>query len=142
NALFEFLAAPLALDPLRGTPFLPWCLRAFGARIGRRVHVYTTGLLEWGLVEGGDDAALELDAVLPTHLVEDRVLKASALRVGARCGLGAYSVVLYDSVMEDGSRLGDLSLLMKGETLPAGTRWSGAPARPMTGAAPTEGRDA
>ncbi|HEU4395010.1 MAG TPA: hypothetical protein VFS92_05545, partial [Planctomycetota bacterium] len=58
----------------------------------------------------------------------DRVLKASGLRIGERCTVGAWSVVLYDAVLEDGSRLDALSLAMKGERLPAGTRWSGVPA--------------
>jgi hypothetical protein len=31
--------------------------------------------------------------------------------------------------MEEGSALNDLSLLMKGEDLPAGTFWEGIPAR-------------
>jgi non-ribosomal peptide synthetase-like protein len=34
NALFEFLAAPIGLDVLRGTPLLPWYLRLLGSRIG------------------------------------------------------------------------------------------------------------
>ena len=56
------------------------------------------------------------------------MLKASWVRVGRRCAVGAGSVVLYDTEMEDGSRLDALSLLMKGETLPAGTAWAGIPA--------------
>ena len=56
------------------------------------------------------------------------MLKASRLQIGADCAVGADSVVLYDSVMEDGARLDALSLLMKGETLPAGTVWAGIPA--------------
>src|SRR5437899_5634239 len=128
NALYEFLATPLALDALRGTPLLPWCLRLLGAKIGRRVYIGTTGFLEWDLVEIGDRAALNDDCVLQTHLFEDRVLKSSGLRIGADCTVGADSVVLYDSKMEDGSRLDALSLLMKGETLPAATAWAGIPA--------------
>ncbi len=31
--------------------------------------------------------------------------------------------------MEPGARLGDLSLLMKGETLPGESHWHGSPAR-------------
>jgi hypothetical protein len=42
--------------------------------------------------------------------------------------VGALSVVLYDSIMEDGAKLDALSLLMKGERLPGGTAWSGIPA--------------
>ncbi len=75
-----------------------------------------------------DGAAINDDAVLQTHLFEDRVLKASRLRIGKNCVVGAVSVVLYDSIMEDDARLDALSLLMKGERLPAGTAWAGIPA--------------
>ena len=76
----------------------------------------------------GDRAAINDEAVLQSHLFEDRMLKASGLRVGADCTVGAGSVVLYDAEMEDGSSLDALSLLMKGERLPAGTSWAGSPA--------------
>jgi non-ribosomal peptide synthetase-like protein len=128
NALYEFLAAPLALSALQGTPLLPWYLRLLGARIGRRTYIETTGFLEWDLVEIGDRAALNSDCVVQTHLFEDRVLKASRLHIGADCVVGTQSVVLYDSEMEDGARLDALSLLMKGETLRADTAWAGIPA--------------
>ena len=49
---------------------------------------------------------------------------------GPRCKVGAGSLVLYDTQIQQGATLGDLSLLMKGETLPAGTSWEGIPARP------------
>ncbi|HEY3237255.1 MAG TPA: Pls/PosA family non-ribosomal peptide synthetase, partial [Polyangiaceae bacterium] len=129
NALYEFLATPLALEPLQGTPFLSWYLRLLGSRIGRRAYLHTTGFLEWDLVEIGDRVALNEDCVMQTHLFEDRVLKASWLRVGDDCVVGTASVVLYDSQMEPGAQLDALSLLMKGETLPAGTAWVGSPAR-------------
>ena len=128
NALYEFLATPLMLAALRGTPFLPWYLRLLGVHIGRRVYLSTTGFLEFDLVEIGDGVALNDDCVMQTHLFEDRMLKASPLHVGPDAEVGAYSVVLYDSVMEEGARLDALSLLMKGETLPAGTAWRGIPA--------------
>ncbi len=134
NALYEFFATPLALLALQGTPLLPWYFRLLGARIGRRVYMHTTGLLEWDLVEVGDRVALNDDCVLQTHLFEDRVLKASSLYIGADCAVGAGSVLLYDSKMEDGVRLDALSLLMKGETLPAGTAWAGLPAMWQEGA--------
>jgi carbonic anhydrase/acetyltransferase-like protein (isoleucine patch superfamily) len=56
-------------------------------------------------------------------------MKVSNVRIGDRCTVGAESVVLYDSIMQAGSSLGPLSLLMKGETLPAGTGWEGTPAQ-------------
>lgn len=127
NALYEFLLVPLLLAPLRGTPLLPWCERAFGAHIGRGVFLDSTGFLEFDLVHIGDHATIDTECVLQSHLFEDRILKASTVDIGAYCSIGAYSVVLYDSVMEHGARLGALSLLMKGETLPADTTWLGSP---------------
>jgi non-ribosomal peptide synthetase-like protein len=129
NALYEFMVTPLALDALQGTPFLPWYFRLLGARIGRRTYFHTTGLIEFDLVEVGDEAVMNEDSVLQAHLFEDRILKASWLRIGHGCEVGAGSVVLYDTNMEDGARLDALSLLMKGETLPGGTAWVGIPAQ-------------
>ena len=89
-------------------------------------------------MELGDRVALNDDCVLQTHLFEDRVLKASRLRIGADCAVGPVSVVLYDSEMEDGTRLDALSLLMKGETLPADTAWAGIPASFQEASRPLE----
>ncbi len=127
NALFEFLAAPIGVEALRGTPLLPWYLRLFGVRVGRQAYIESTGFLEFDLVEIGDRAILNRDCILQTHLFEDRVLKASNLCVGEECEIGARSIVLYDSAMEDRARLGPLSLLMKGESLPSGKVWTGSP---------------
>ena|GEM_PF-3465946 len=127
NALFEFMATPMALDALRGTPLLPWYLRLLGCRIGRQVYVETTGFLEFDLVDVGDRAILNRDCILQTHLFEDRVMKGSWLRVGLDCEIGTQSIVLYDTEMKDGARVGPLSLLMKGEVLPAGPVWVGSP---------------
>lgn len=59
-------------------------------------------------------------------------MKMSHIRIGRGCVVGADAVVLYDTRMEDGAKLGELSLLMKGETLPAGTSWAGSPAQPVS----------
>ena len=56
-------------------------------------------------------------------------MKMSTVTVGPNCSVGADAVVLYDTRMDPGAVLGDLSLLMKGETLPAHTRWQGSPAQ-------------
>ena len=60
-------------------------------------------------------------------------MKVSGLKIGARATVGSLAIVLYDAVIEDDAQLGDLSVLMKGETLPAGTSWEGSPARPARG---------
>ena len=127
NALFEFMATPIGLETLQGTPLLPWYLRLLGCRMGSEVYVETTGFIEFDLVDVGDRAILNRNCILQTHLYEDRVMKGAGLRVGAESEIGAQSIVLYGAEMKDGARLGALSLLMKGEVLPAGRVWMGSP---------------
>jgi non-ribosomal peptide synthetase-like protein len=129
TAMHENLANPFFVDKLDGTPFVSWFFRALGAKIGKRVYMGTTELTEYDLVTVGDEACLNEDCTLQTHLFEDRVMKVSNVHVGARCTVGSGAVVLYDAEMEEGSKLGSLSLLMKGETLPAWSSWEGSPAR-------------
>ena len=131
TSTYENLAVPFFAALLSGTPFLPAYLRLLGCKIGRRVYMDTTDVTEFDVVSIGDDAALNSDCGPQTHLFEDRVMKVSYIVIGARCTVGGGSIVLYDATMEDDSALGELSLLMKGETLPAGTSWHGSPARPV-----------
>ena len=129
TALHEDLATPWLLMMCLGTPLVPWFFRLMGAKVGAGVCMETICLTEYDLITIGDGACLGADATLQTHLFEDRVMKMSTLTVGANCTVGADAVVLYDTCMEAGAELGALSLLMKGETLPAGTRWEGSPAQ-------------
>ena len=50
--------------------------------------------------------------------------------VGKGVTVGAGSTVLYDTVVSDYARLGPLTLVMKGEQIPANSEWVGAPAEP------------
>jgi acetyltransferase-like isoleucine patch superfamily enzyme len=54
----------------------------------------TTELTEYDLVTVGDEACLNEDCTLLTHLFEDRVMKVSTVHVGARCTVGRDAVVL------------------------------------------------
>lgn len=58
-------------------------------------------------------------------------MKSSKLTISDGCTVGNMSVVLYDSVMEPNAMLGSMSLLMKGEHMPAGQRWHGIPTARM-----------
>ena len=129
TTLYENLPVPALLDHLRGTPFLNIFLRMMGSKIGKRVYNDTTDITEHDVIEVGDDAALNEHCGLQTHLFEERIMKVSKVSIGARCTVGSASIVLYDAVMENDSQLGDLSMLMKGETLPARTEWEGLPAQ-------------
>jgi non-ribosomal peptide synthetase-like protein len=129
NALHEHFAGPFLVGALTGTPFIAWYFRLLGARIGRRTYIETADFSEFDLARIGDEAALNTDCTIQTHLFEDRVMKMDFVEIGPHCSVGARSLVLYDTRMEAGSELGPLSLLMKGEVLPPGTAWSGIPAQ-------------
>jgi non-ribosomal peptide synthetase-like protein len=129
TALYESAAVPGLLGGFTGTPFLAPLLRLLGVRIGKRVYMTTTYVTEFDLVQVGDDAMISGATSLQTHLFEDRVMKMSTVTVGQACSIGPRAVVLYDSQLEDEADLDALSLVMKGERLPAGTQWRGIPAR-------------
>lgn len=131
TGLYENVAVPQLLGFLTGTPLIRPMLRLFGARIGGRVLLLTTYMSEFDMVEIGDDCAINPQVSLQTHLFEDRVMKMSTIHIGPSCTVGERSVVLYDSEMKEGAHLGNLSLLMKGETLAKDSNWDGSPARPM-----------
>ena len=128
--VYESLAVPNTLDFLRGTPLLPWALRLLGAKIGRGVYLDTTDLTEFDCVQLGDETELNAGCGPQTHLFEDRVMKIGLVRLGARVTVGAGSTILYDTEVGDRVHLGPLTLVAKGERLPAGTRWGGSPASP------------
>ena len=129
TALYENIPVPLILDWLQGTPWISLVLRLFGVKIGRRVFLDSTFITEFDLVHIGDDCHVGFETSLQTHLFEDRVMKMSTLRLEPLSGVGSHSVVLYDSMIEKGAEVTDFSLVMKGESIPEGSRWTGLPAR-------------
>ncbi len=124
------LAGKVLLDHLRGTPFLPWVLRLFGMKFGRGVYLDTTDFTEFDCVSVGDYTSLNTLCALQTHLYEDRVMKVGRVAVGKGVTVGAGSTVLYDTKVSDYARLGPLTVVMKGEHIPASSAWAGAPAEP------------
>ncbi|WP_118952124.1 Pls/PosA family non-ribosomal peptide synthetase [Taibaiella helva] len=128
---YEALAVPFFLEYLKGTPFLSWALRLLGVRTGRRVWLNTTDITEHDMVRIGDDAALNEDCGPQTHLFEDRVMKVGPVSIGARCSIGARSIILYDSEIGDEVKLEPLSLVMKGEKLAPQTAWTGSPVKAL-----------
>lgn len=133
--IYAGLAGRMLLEHLRGTPFLPWIWRLLGAKVGHGVFVDMTDITEFDCVSIGDFSTINANAALQTHLYEDRVMKVGRVNVGRGVTVGAGSTVLYDTVVADYARLGPLTVVMKGEHIPAHTEWIGSPAQPKAVAA-------
>ncbi|MGA2499466.1 MAG: Pls/PosA family non-ribosomal peptide synthetase, partial [Tepidisphaeraceae bacterium] len=129
TALHEHLADPFIVRLCLGTPAAAWFFRLLGARVGKRVYMDTTSLTEFDLIEIGDDVSLNQDSVVQTHLFEDRVMKMDHIRIEPGVSVGARAIVLYDSCVRANTTLDDLSLVMRGESLPADATFRGVPAR-------------
>ncbi len=128
TVLYWGMTGRVLLDYLRGTPYLPWVLRLFGAKFGKGVFMDMTDLTEFDCVSVGDYCALNMGSALQTHLYEDRLMKIGRIDIGQGVTIGAGSTVLYDTAVGAFARLGPLTVVMKGETIPACSEWVGAPA--------------
>ncbi len=126
NGVYESIMAPI-VGFFFGTPVASMLLRLLGCKIGRYCFINTGLFSEFDLVRIGDGVSLNLGAVIQNHLFEDRIMKSSYLDIEDGCSVGNMSVVLYDTRMHKSAVLGTLSLLMKGEVMPAKARWHGIP---------------
>ncbi|WP_405059383.1 amino acid adenylation domain-containing protein [Kribbella sp. NBC_01505] len=114
-----------------GSPLFNQVLRLMGARIGRGVSCETRWLPEPDLVTLEDGAVVNRGCVLQTHLFHDRILRLGPVHLGAGATLGPHSIILFDAALEEGCTVGANSLVMRGESLPANTRWIGSPVEPV-----------
>ncbi|TVY21131.1 Linear gramicidin synthase subunit B, partial [Lachnellula arida] len=130
TATYETLAGPLLTEMLTGTPFLTCAFRLLGVQVGSRTTLLSSDITEYDMVSFGDEAVINRQAGPQTHLFEDRVMKIGRVDIEARGCVKAYSICLPNSRIAAGGQLGCLSLVMKGETVPAGEAWEGAPIAP------------
>jgi non-ribosomal peptide synthetase-like protein len=125
------LSADVLLDHLRGTPLLPWILRLFGCKFGQGVYMDATDITEFDCVTVGDFAAINGTGPLQTHLYEDRMMKTGRIEIGRGVSISSGTTVLYGTKVGDYARIGPLTIVMKGEEIPAHSHWQGAPAEPV-----------
>ncbi len=129
--LYGGLVGKASLEYMRGTPFMPWLLRLYGTRIGKGVYMDCTDLTEFDCVTIGDFCVLNDHSVLQTHLYEDRIMKVGRCEIARGVSVGPGTTVLYDTHVGEFAQLGQLTIVMKGESIQAHSKWAGAPAQPM-----------
>jgi non-ribosomal peptide synthetase-like protein len=68
--------------------------------------------------------------VVQTHLFHDRIMSMDSVTLDLGATLGPHSVVLPAARIGDHATVGPASLVMRGEFVPSGSRWSGNPIGP------------
>ncbi|MDQ1131058.1 Pls/PosA family non-ribosomal peptide synthetase [Microbacterium sp. SORGH_AS_0888] len=126
----EMVAAPWFARAAAGTPALAVWLRSLGARIGRGVWCDSYWLPEPDLVTLGDASTVNRGCVVQTHLFHDRIMSMDVVELEPGATLGPHSVILPAATIGAHATVGPASLVMRGETVPVGSRWSGNPIGP------------
>ena len=126
----EMVAGPWFANATTGTPLLALWLRSLGAKIGRGVWCETYWLPEPDLVTLGDGATVNRGCVVQTHLFHDRIMSMDAVSIERGGTLGPHSIVLPGATIGAHATIGPASLVMRGESVPVGSRWSGNPIGP------------
>jgi non-ribosomal peptide synthetase-like protein len=127
DTFVEVLAMPWLVGATSGTPLMNLWLRGLGARIGRGAWCETYWLPEADLVTVGGGASVNRGCVVQTHLFHDRIMRMDNVVLEAGATLGPHGIALPGAVIGERATVGPASLVMRGERVPAGTRWLGNP---------------
>lgn len=134
------MAAP-GLMVLNGTPYKNVVWRLMGVQVGKRLFDDGCDIPERSLTTIGDDCTLAAQTMLQCHSQEDGTFKSDHIRIGNGCTVGTRALVHYGVTVGDGAVILADSFLMKGEDVPARTRWGGNPATALGAAQQRRGRD-
>ncbi|MEN4477101.1 Pls/PosA family non-ribosomal peptide synthetase [Mycolicibacterium cosmeticum] len=127
DTFVETVAAPWFARAATGTPVMNIWLRGLGAKIGRGVWCETYWLPEADLVRLDTGSTVNRGCVVQTHLFHDRIMRMDTVILDAGATLGPHCVALPASRIGAGATVGPASLVMRGDEVPASTRWQGNP---------------
>lgn len=130
DTFVETVAAPWFARAASGTPVMNLWLRGLGASIGRGVWCETYWLPEADLVSLGAGATVNRGCVVQTHLFHDRIMRMDTVVLDDGATLGPHCVALPAARLGESAIVGPASLVMRGDEVPAHTRWQGNPISP------------
>jgi non-ribosomal peptide synthetase-like protein len=121
-------ANPMVL--FTGSPVYPLYLRALGAKIGRRVVIFSrTVPVVTDLLSIGDDTVIRAESSFAGYRAVAGVIRTGPINIGSNALVGQHTVLDIGTSMGNGSQLGHTSSLYEGQAVPAGQRWHGSPAQ-------------
>jgi non-ribosomal peptide synthetase-like protein len=123
--------SPLVL--LAGSPLYVLYLRALGAKVGPGVAVFSAKVPACpDLLTIGAGTVVRSEVAFSGYRAVGGWIQTGRVRLGRDVVVGDASVLDIDVEMGDESQLGHASCLLSGQSVPAGQRWHGSPARPTT----------
>jgi non-ribosomal peptide synthetase-like protein len=121
-------ANPLAL--FTGSPVYPLYLRALGAKIGRRVVIFSrTVPVCTDMLTIGDDTVIRRESSFTGYRAVAGVIQTGPVSIGKEALIGEHTVLDIGTRVGDGSQLGHTSSLYQSQAVPDGQRWHGSPAQ-------------
>ena len=119
---------PLAL--FTGSPIYPLYLRALGAKIGRRVVIFSrTVPVCTDMLTIGDDTVIRRESSFTGYRAVAGVIQTGPVSIGKEALIGEHTVLDIGTSVGDGSQLGHTSSLYESQAVPDGQRWHGSPAQ-------------
>jgi len=121
-------ADPLAL--FTGSPIYPLYLRALGAKIGRRVVIFSrTVPVCTDMLTIGDDTVIRRESSFTGYRALAGVIQTGPVSIGKEALVGEHTMLDIGTSVGDGSQLGHTSSLYESQAVPDGQRWHGSPAQ-------------
>jgi amino acid adenylation domain-containing protein len=121
-------ANPLAL--FTGSPIYSLYLRALGAKIGRRVVIFSrTVPVCTDMLTIGDDTVIRRESSFAGYRAVAGVIQTGPVSIGTEALVGEHTVLDIGTSVGDGSQLGHTSSLYESQAVPDGQRWHGSPAQ-------------
>ncbi|MDY3128358.1 MAG: amino acid adenylation protein, partial [Corynebacterium sp.] len=132
DTFVETVATPWFFQHALGTSELNMVLRGLGVNIGRGAWIESYWFPETDLCHVGSGATVGPGTVVQTHLFQDRVMSLDTVTIADGATLASHSVALPASHIYPSATVGPGSLVMRGDQVPAHTRWQGNPIEPTT----------
>jgi non-ribosomal peptide synthetase-like protein len=119
---------PMAL--FTGSPIYPLYLRALGAKIGRRVVIFSrTVPVCTDMLAIGDDTVIRRESSFTGYRAVGGVIQTGPVSIGREALIGEHTVLDIGTSVGNGSQLGHTSSLYESQAVPDGQRWHGSPAQ-------------
>ncbi len=121
-------ADPLAL--FTGSPVYSLYLRALGARVGRRVVIFSgTVPVCTDMLAIGDDTVIRKESSFTGYRAVAGVIQTGPVSIGREALIGEHTVLDIGTSVGNGSQLGHTSSLQESQAVPDGQHWHGSPAQ-------------